>query len=80
MCGRGYSPHSSQETERERPGTKYILQNHTSDLCPPNRSYLLMTHSAMNSSMDESIDEVSNLMIHNHLSTVPPAGDQTSNA
>jgi hypothetical protein len=50
------SAHSrkQREPEKEIPGTRYSLQRHTttSDPPPPTSSHLLITHSAVTSSVD----------------------------
>jgi hypothetical protein len=64
---RAKQPHSERrqkERSRKGPGTRYTLQRHMfCDLLPPTRPHHLIAHSAMNSSMDYSTDEVSTLMI-----------------
>jgi hypothetical protein len=57
-----------RKNEGEGQRTRNTLQRHThSDLLPATKTHFLIPHLAINSSMDEFIDEVSTLAIQSPL-------------
>jgi hypothetical protein len=75
-CGRGgFLSHDSQDAKRQR---KRVVRQDIhfkvtplSDLLPSTRPYLLISLSVMNTSKDQSIDEVSNLIIQLCFNSAP---------
>jgi hypothetical protein len=75
MIDKNYFPHSIWEAKTVKRGRDWgqdtPCKANTSALLPPIRTHLLIVHSAPNSSMDQSIDEVSVLMLQSSLNPAP---------